>query len=150
MAITAAMVKALREKTGLPMMECKKALTEAGGDEEQAIEVLRKMGAGKIQKMASREATQGCIACVITPDKQAAGIVELRCETAPVATNEEFIKLAKETALAAALIDQSQFRNDPRATAAERSLKNHRNLAGRGLQSDAREHEDRARRAAQR
>ena len=68
MAITAAMVKALREKTGLPMMECKKALSEAGGDEDKAIEILRRLGAGKIQKMATREATEGRIACFLDPE----------------------------------------------------------------------------------
>ena len=94
MEITAAMVKALREKTGLPMMECKKALTEAGGEEEKAIEILRRMGAGRLQKMASREAAQGRIACFIDPQSQRAGIVELRCETAPVANTPDFAKLA--------------------------------------------------------
>jgi elongation factor Ts len=103
MEITAGMVRALREKTGLPMMECKKALTEADGNEEQAIEILRKMGAGKIQKMASREAGQGRIACFIDGAKQCGAIVELRCETAPVANNEEFIRLANQVAQAAAL-----------------------------------------------
>lgn len=105
MAITAAMVKALRQKTGLPMMECKKALTEAGGNEDQAIEILRKMGAGKIQKMASREATEGRIACFVDPETKRAGIVELRCETAPVAGNEEFVGLAEGLAQASALAE---------------------------------------------
>jgi len=94
MAITAAMVKALRDKTGLPMMECKKALTEAGGDEEKAIEVLRKLGAGKVLKLSTREATEGRIACYVDPENKRGGIVELRCETAPVANTEDFAKLA--------------------------------------------------------
>jgi elongation factor Ts len=105
MAITAAMVKALRERTGLPMMECKKALTEADGDADRAIEILRKMGAGKIQKMAKREATEGRIACFVAPAAQRAGIVELRCETAPVAGNEQFVSLAAAIAQASALVD---------------------------------------------
>jgi len=105
MAITAAMVKALREKTGLPMMECKKALSEAGGDEDKAIEILRRLGAGKIQKMATREATEGRIACFLDPETQRAGIVELRCETAPVAGNEEFVNLATAIAQVSALTD---------------------------------------------
>jgi len=103
MAITAAMVKALREKTSLPMMDCKKALTEAGGDEEQAIEILRKMGAGRIQKMATREATEGRIACFVDPEQKRAGIVELRCETTPVAGNREFANLATTIAQVSAL-----------------------------------------------
>lgn len=105
MAITAAMVKALRDKTGLPMMECKRALTEAGGDEEKAIEILRKFSAGKIRKMASREATQGRIACYVDPETNRAGIVELRCETAPVANTEDFINLAQAVARHAAAAD---------------------------------------------
>lgn len=104
MAITAAMVKALRDKTGLPMMECKKALSEAGGDEDQAIEILKKMGAGKVQKMATREATEGRIACFVAPDG-AAGIVELRCETAPVAGHEDFVGLATSIAKTVASCD---------------------------------------------
>ena len=108
MEITAGMVKALREKTGLPMMECKKALTEAGGNEEQAIEILRKIGAGKIQKMAAREAGEGRIACFVDPAGHCGGIIELRCETAPVANNEEFINLAKQIAQAVARTDAPQ------------------------------------------
>lgn len=104
MAITAGMVKALRDKTGLPMMECKKALTESGGDEDQAIEVLKKMGAGKIQKMATREATEGRVTCFIDSDGNA-GIVELRCETAPVAGHEDFAGLATAIARTAAACD---------------------------------------------
>jgi elongation factor Ts len=87
------------------MMECKKALSEADGNEDRAIEILRKMGAGKIQKMASREATQGRIACFVDPETKRAGIVELRCETVPVASNEEFIELAAALAQASALAD---------------------------------------------
>jgi elongation factor Ts len=99
------MVKALRDKTGLPMMECKKALTEAGGDQEKAIEILRKMGAGRIQKLATREATEGRIACFVDPERKRAAIVELRCETAPVAGNQEFINLANTVAQVSAHAD---------------------------------------------
>lgn len=105
MAITAGMVKTLRDKTGLPMMECKRALTEAGGDEKKAIEVLRTLGAGKLRKMASREATDGRIACYIDPQTKRAGIVELRCETAPVASTADFIDLATTIARQAATTD---------------------------------------------
>ncbi len=105
MAITAGMVKALRDKTGLPMMECKKALAEAGGDEEKAIEVLRRLGAGKIRKMASREATEGRIACHVDPETKQAGIVELRCETAAVANTADFTGLAATIARQTAVAD---------------------------------------------
>jgi len=105
MAITAAMVKALRDKTGLPMMECKKALTEASGDEEKAIEVLRKLGAIKVRKFGSREVTEGRIACCVDPEAKRAGIVELRCETAPVANTDDFINLATTIAREAAVAE---------------------------------------------
>lgn len=105
MAITAGMVKALRDKTGLPMMECKKALTEAGGDEDQAIEVLRRLGAGKVRKLATREATEGRIACYVDPQTGRAGIAELRCETAPVASTDDFAKLALTIAQQVAVTD---------------------------------------------
>jgi elongation factor Ts len=102
MEIAASMVKALRDKTGLPMMECKKALIEGGGDEDEAIEILRKLGAGRLKKMATREATEGRIACYIDSERKRAGIVELRCETAPVANTEDFINLAATIARQAA------------------------------------------------
>jgi len=102
MGITAAMVKALRDKTGLPMMDCKKALTDAGGDETEAIELLRKAGLGRISKMAGRETTEGRIACHVDAEKGCAGIVELRCETGPVANTEDFINLTATIARQAA------------------------------------------------
>ncbi|RMF76094.1 MAG: translation elongation factor Ts [Planctomycetota bacterium] len=90
MEITAAMVKALRDKTGLSMMDCKKALVEAGGDEAKAIELLREKGLAKVAKMADREAGEGRIGCYVDADNQRAAIVELRCETAPVANTDDF------------------------------------------------------------
>ena len=98
MAITAGMVKTLRDKTGLPMMECKKALTEADGDQEKAIEILRKMGAGRIQKLATREATEGRIACFVDPETKRAGIIELarrelglECQVRPIDRSELYV-----------------------------------------------------------
>lgn len=102
--ISAEMVKALREKTGLPMMDCKKALSESGGDEAKAIDWLRKQGAGRAVKMAEREAAEGRIACYVDPSGRA-GIVELRCETAPVANTDDFAGLANLIARAAATQD---------------------------------------------
>jgi elongation factor Ts len=96
--ITAADVKSLRDKTGLPMMECKKALNEAGGDQEKAIELLRKAGAKTAEKQAGRATAAGRIAVYTDPDACVGTIVELRCETAPVATNEEFVALAADLA----------------------------------------------------
>ena len=97
-AISAAAVKALRDATGLPMMDCKKALTEAGGDQEEAMELLRKAGKKMEEKQAGRATTAGRIAVCVDPDVPVGTIVELRCETAPVASNEEFVQLANDLA----------------------------------------------------
>ncbi len=96
--ITAAAVKALRERTGLPMMDCKKALADAGGDQEQAVELLRKSGLKTMEKRSGRETAFGRVA-VYAPANTAVGtIVELQCESAPVAGHEEFIQLANDLA----------------------------------------------------
>ena len=96
--ITAADVKSLRDKTGLPMMACKKALTEAGGDQEMAVELLRKAGQKTAEKQAGRATTSGRIA-VYTDMKAGVGsMIELQCESAPVASNLEFIQLANDLA----------------------------------------------------
>ena len=90
--ITAAMVKEFRNKTGLPMMECKKALVEADGDQEKAIEIIRKAGKKTMEKRADRETEAGRIAIY----KGANGVttmVEVLCESAPVTKNAEFIEL---------------------------------------------------------
>jgi len=99
--ITAADVKALRERTGLPMMDCKAALTEAGGDANKAIEILRKRGAAAADKRAGRETGEGRIACHIDAKAGVGAIIEFRCETAPVANNPEFKDLAAKFAEAA-------------------------------------------------
>lgn len=100
--ITAAKVKAFRERTGLPLMDCKQALTEAGGDEEKAYELLRKRGETLGNKRADRETAFGRFGIYCGFDKQAGAIVELKCESAPVTQNEEFIKLANDMAEALA------------------------------------------------
>jgi elongation factor Ts len=94
---------AFREKVGLPMMDCKQALTECNGDEEKAIEWLRAKGKGRVEKAQSREASEGRIGCFVDAGVRAAGIVELRCETAPVASTDDFIKLATTIAQLVAL-----------------------------------------------
>jgi len=93
MEISAAIVKAFRDKTGLPMMDCKKALVEAGGDEEKAIEILRKSGAKTMAGRTDRQTEAGRIALFVCPQKNVAAMVELLCESAPVANTEEFITL---------------------------------------------------------
>ncbi|WP_022760136.1 MULTISPECIES: translation elongation factor Ts [unclassified Butyrivibrio] len=89
MAITAAMVKELRESTGAGMMECKKALTETNGDMDAAVEFLRKNGQAKAEKKASRIAAEGLTRIAVKDDKTAA-VVEVNSETDFVAKNEQF------------------------------------------------------------
>lgn len=94
--VTAQAVGGLRDRTGLPMMECKSALIEAGGDEEKAIELMRKRGLQAASKRAGRETTEGRIASFVGP--KCGTLVELRCESAPVASNDEFRGLASDLA----------------------------------------------------
>lgn len=97
MAITAKQVMDLRAKTGLGMMDCKKALNEADGDEDLAIEILRKKGLAKMaEKLTERSTEEGIIAMVRKDGSL--GIVELLCESAPVTTNEGFVQLANDIA----------------------------------------------------
>src|SRR5210317_1166608 len=96
MAITASMVKELRERTGAGMMECKKALTEAGGDIETAIENMRKSGQAKAAKKAGRTAADGVI--VMAQDGGRAVMVEVNCETDFVAKDENFKSFADAVA----------------------------------------------------
>ena len=89
-AVTAAAVMALREKTGLPMMECKKALAECGGDTEQAVEWLRKQGVKTQAMRADRETSMGRLAVYTDLEKGVGALVELKCESAPVAGSPDF------------------------------------------------------------
>jgi len=95
--ITASMVKSLRDKTQLPMMECKKALQQADGDEEKAIEYLRKSGKAKMGGRSDRETAEGRIA-VYKGSNGVTSMIEILCESAPVATNAQFIELANNIA----------------------------------------------------
>ena len=88
--ITAAMVKALREKTNLPMMECKQALMEANGDESQAVDILRKKGLAGLSKRADRTTKEGLIASYIHHNAKVGALVELNCETDFVAKTDDF------------------------------------------------------------
>jgi len=90
MAVTAAMVKELRERTGAGMMECKKALVETGGDMEIAVEHLRKSGLAQADKKASRVAAEGKIALSVSEDGKQAVLVEVNCETDFVAKDGNF------------------------------------------------------------
>jgi elongation factor Ts len=90
MAITAAQVKELREKTGAGMMDCQRALQEANGDMEEAVKILRKKGLSAAAKKAGRKAKDGLVVISVAPDSRRGGIVELNCETDFVARTEQY------------------------------------------------------------
>ncbi len=96
--ITAGMVKQLREKTDAPMMECKKALTEAGGDLDRAEEILRIKLGNKATKAASRVTAEGMVGVHLAPDGKLAAMVEINCETDFVAKNDDFMAFARQLA----------------------------------------------------
>jgi elongation factor Ts len=99
MEITSAKVKELREKTGAGMMDCKNALVEAEGNEEKAIEILRKKGLSRVEKRSGREAKEGLIEAYIHTGAKLGVLLELNCETDFVAKTNEFKTLAREIAL---------------------------------------------------
>ena len=96
--ITAAMVKQLREMTDSPMMECKKALVEADGDIDLAVDVLRKNGLAKAAKKAGRETNEGAVAAYVSEDGKSGALLELSCETDFVGSNAKFTGFAKDVA----------------------------------------------------
>lgn len=96
MEITAALVNQLRQKTGAGMMDCKKALTEANGDIEKAIEILRKKGAAVAAKRAEKTANEGLVLSKVIENGTTGVIVEVNCETDFVAKSDDFIKFANE------------------------------------------------------
>ena len=98
MAVTASMVKELREMTGAGMMDCKKALVETDGDIKKAVEVLREKGLSKAAKKAGRVAAMGLVKTAFAADGKAAAIVEVNSETDFVAKNEEFIQFVETLA----------------------------------------------------
>ena len=100
--ISASLVKELREMTALGMMECKKALTEAGGDLKKAEELLRIKSGAKAGKAAGRIAAEGVIGAYLSPDAKLGALVELNCETDFVAKNEDFLAFANAIAKLAA------------------------------------------------
>ncbi|GAB4374832.1 MAG: translation elongation factor Ts [Calditrichia bacterium] len=99
MQITANMVKELREKTGAGMMDCKNALTEAAGDMEKAVEILRKKGIAKAEKKASREVKDGLIHAYIHPGGKLGVLVEVNCETDFVAKTDDFAEFVHNLAM---------------------------------------------------
>ncbi|TVP97678.1 MAG: translation elongation factor Ts [Planctomycetaceae bacterium] len=112
--ISAAAVKAFRERTGLPLMDCKQALQESGGDENLAFEVLRKKGKQLSDTRSDRETAFGRFGMYIGTDKSVGAMVELLCESAPVTNNEDFVRLAQDLA--------TQLATGPGAATAEELL----------------------------
>ena len=92
-------VKALRDRTGAGMMDCKKALTEAGGDIEKAIEILRVQQGKKIQDLGERTATEGSVQSYIHAGAKVGVLIEVDCNTDFVASNEEFVTFARDVAM---------------------------------------------------
>jgi len=113
--ITAADVKALREQTGLPMMECKRALQETGGNQQAAVEWLRKQGIKTKETRIGRETTAGRIAVYADVAEGIGAMIELKCESAPVASSAEFKQFANDLA--------RQLAKGPGAKTAEDLLK---------------------------
>ncbi len=93
------LVKKIRERTGAGMVAIKKAVDEAGGDEEKAIEILRKQGESKAAKKADRVAGEGVVVSYVHSNNRVGALVKLLCETDFVARNEEFVALAKDIAM---------------------------------------------------
>ena len=116
MAVTAQLVKELRERTGAGMMDCKKALVETDGDIDKAIDLLREKGLSKAAKKAGRIAAEGLVKVAFSPDHKAAAVVEVNSETDFVAKNEEFVQFVDnlaELALNAESDDLESFRALP-------------------------------------
>src|ERR1700678_1958667 len=96
--VTAAAVNELRKRTDQPMMDCKSALVEAGGDMDKAIQILRERNNKVSVKRSMNETAEGRIAIQIDPALKAAAIVDMRCESAPTAKNDQFIALGNDIA----------------------------------------------------
>ena len=110
--ITASAVKSLREKTGAGMVDCKNALVEAGGDEAQAVEILRKKGMATAGKKAGRVTAEGVVGSYIHMGGKVGVLVEINCESDFVARGDEFQQLVKDVAMHVAATDPRYVRRD--------------------------------------
>ena len=110
--ITASSVKALREKTGAGMVDCKNALVESGGDENQAVEILRKKGMATAGKKAGRIAAEGVVGSYIHMGGKVGVLVEVNCESDFVARGEEFTQLVKDIAMHIAAAQPAYVRRE--------------------------------------
>jgi elongation factor Ts len=131
--ITAAAVKSLREKTGAGMVDCKNALTEAGGDESQAIEILRKKGMATAGKKAGRVTAEGVVGSYIHMGGKVGVLVEINCESDFVARGEEFQQLVKDIAMHVAASDPRYVTRDQVPQA---ELDKEREILGEQLKQD--------------
>lgn len=125
MTITASLVKDLRERTGAGMMECKKALAEANGDIEKAIDNLRKQGVLRAASKAGREAREGLVTSYIHPGDQLGVLIEVSCETDFVARTDDFRDLVRSLAMQIAATNAttvSREQVDPALVAKERDV----------------------------
>jgi elongation factor Ts len=123
--ISAAQVKELRDTTGAPMMDCKKALTEAGGDMEKAVVILRKKGAATAQKKATRVTSEGSVSSYIHAGGKIGVLVEVNCESDFVARTEDFKELVHDIAMHIAASDPKFVRKEdvtPEAFAREKEI----------------------------
>jgi elongation factor Ts len=112
MEVSANIVKQLREKTGAGFMDCKKALTETGGDVEKAIEYLRKRGVAAAAKKADRVVTDGAVGAYVHPGGKVGVLLEINCETDFVARNAEFQALLKDMAMQVAAANPRYVRRE--------------------------------------
>jgi elongation factor Ts len=112
MSVSAEVVKKLREMSGAPMMECKKALEEVNGDIEQAFTVLRKRGQATAAKKASRLASEGSVGCYLHAGGKIGVMVEVNCESDFVARNEEFQQLVHDIAMQICATDPRFIRKE--------------------------------------
>jgi elongation factor Ts len=112
MEVTATLIKDLRERTGAGMSDCKKALTEVGGDMDKAIDYLRTKGLAKAAKKAGREATEGAVVSYIHGGGRIGVLVEVNCETDFVARNEDFQAFTREVALQIAAMNPMFVRKE--------------------------------------
>jgi elongation factor Ts len=110
--VTATAIKDLRERTGAGMADCKKALTEVGGDMDKAIDYLRAKGLAKAAKKAGREATEGLVASYIHGGGRIGVLVEVNCETDFVARNEDFVAFTRDVAMQIAAIAPQYVRKE--------------------------------------
>ena len=112
MEVTATAIKDLRERTGAGMADCKKALTEVGGDMDKAIDYLRAKGLAKAAKKAGREATEGAVVSYIHSNGRIGVLVEINCETDFVARNEDFVGFTKDVAMQIAAMAPQYVRKE--------------------------------------